>query len=94
MEQVTYKFHFEEKWQEVIGNADQALVDMTICKDIRTPHACLEGGCGSCKARLLEGRVDMAPTDTLTDEEVAQGFILTCQAKPLTPTITLEFDLD
>ena len=94
MDQVTYKFHFEEKWQEVTGTPEQVLVEMTISHDIRTPHACLEGGCGSCKARLLDGKVDMPSTDILSDEEVAAGYILTCMAKPLTPTISLDFDID
>jgi 3-ketosteroid 9alpha-monooxygenase subunit B len=95
MDVVKYKFHFEEQWQEVEGNPGQKLVEMTIAKEIRTPHACLEGGCGSCKCKLLEGKTDFNnPTGLLDDDEVAGGFILACQSRPLTPTIAVEFDLD
>lgn len=94
MEVVKYKFFFEEQWQEVTGKPEQALVQMTIESDIRTPHACLEGGCGSCKCRLVEGKVDMAPTDTLSEEEVAEGYILACQSRALTPVVAVNFDLD
>lgn len=95
MDQVRYKFHFEEKWQEVQGTSEQKLVEMTIAAEVRTPHACLEGGCGSCKCKLLEGQTDFNnPTGLLDEDEVADGFILACQSRPLTPTIAVEFDLD
>jgi 3-ketosteroid 9alpha-monooxygenase subunit B len=94
MEKVTYRFHFEGKWQEVTGTSDQVLVEMTMAQDIRTPHACREGGCGTCKARLLEGRVAMAPNDILGEEDMAQGFILACQSKPLTHTVVLDYDIE
>lgn len=91
---VKYKFLFEERWQEVEGSSDQLLVEMTIAKEIRTPHACLEGGCGSCKCKLLEGKVDLGPNDILTEKDVKEGFILACQSRPLTPTITVNFDFE
>lgn len=94
MDVIKYKFHFEDRWQEVDGRAGQKLVEMTIARDIRTPHACLEGGCGSCKGRLIEGRVELGPNDALSAEDASQGFILACQATPLTPSITVDFDID
>jgi ferredoxin len=95
MSKVHYKFHFEDNWQEIEGSSDQKLVEMTIAKEIRTPHACLEGGCGSCKCKLIEGRVDFKdPNGLLDDDEVAGGLILACQSRPLTPNITVDFDLD
>jgi 3-ketosteroid 9alpha-monooxygenase subunit B len=43
------------------------------------PFACEEGYCGSCAARCLRGKVTMLANDVFTPEEVAQGWILTCQ---------------
>lgn len=94
MDVIKYKFRFEDEWQEIEGQADQKLVEMTIARDIRTPHACLEGGCGSCKCRLLDGKVDLGPNDVLSEEDVAAGYILACQSRPLTPSITVDFDLE
>lgn len=95
MSEIKYKFHFEDKWQEIEGDSSQKLVEMTIAKEIRTPHACLEGGCGSCKCKLIEGKVDFSdPNNLLEDEEIASGYILACQSRPLTPKITVDFDLD
>lgn len=92
--QVRYKFKFEDEWQEVEGKEGQSLVDMTETAEIRTPHACLEGGCGSCKCKLIEGKVDLGPNEALSDEEAAEGYILACQSRPLTDTIVVDFDID
>ena len=44
-------------------------------------NACRSGTCGSCRARLVSGNVSMAVRDGLTDHDIAEGYILTCQAK-------------
>lgn len=56
------------------------------------PHSCLSGYCATCRAKLMEGRVRMEINDALTEEEVAQGYILTCQAIPLTERIVVDYD--
>ncbi|MBH0780766.1 2Fe-2S iron-sulfur cluster-binding protein [Nocardia bovistercoris] len=59
---------------------------------LNPPFACEEGNCGTCMARLVDGRVEMRVNDALTDEDVADGYILTCQSDPLTPTLTVEYE--
>ena len=54
-----------------------------------TPYACRSGVCGTCRARLVSGRVDPGVPFALTDEEQAAGIILTCVARPLTPEVVL-----
>ncbi|GBD07105.1 1,2-phenylacetyl-CoA epoxidase, subunit E [bacterium HR21] len=56
------------------------------------PHSCLSGYCATCRAKLVEGRVRMEINDALTEEEVAQGYILTCQSLPLTARIVVDYD--
>jgi 3-ketosteroid 9alpha-monooxygenase subunit B len=56
------------------------------------PYSCEEGFCGCCAARLLEGRVHMAATDALTEEEKRRGLILTCQARPLTSVCKVRYE--
>ena len=50
------------------------------------------GGWGTCRAKILEGKVRMERNFALDKKEVANGFILTCQAHPLTPRVVLSFD--
>jgi ring-1,2-phenylacetyl-CoA epoxidase subunit PaaE len=56
------------------------------------PYSCKSGVCATCKAKLLVGQVQMVRNFALTPEEVAAGFVLTCQARPLTAEVMLSFD--
>jgi ring-1,2-phenylacetyl-CoA epoxidase subunit PaaE len=56
------------------------------------PFACRGGVCGTCRARVVEGRVEMRRNYALEDDEVAQGFVLTCQALPVTDEVAVDFD--
>jgi ring-1,2-phenylacetyl-CoA epoxidase subunit PaaE len=57
------------------------------------PFACKGGVCCTCKAKLVEGKVEMDVNYGLEAEEIAAGFILTCQSHPRTPTLIVDFDL-
>lgn len=56
------------------------------------PFACKGGVCATCKARLVEGRVEMDVNYALEKDEVAAGFILTCQSHPVTDHVYVDFD--
>jgi ring-1,2-phenylacetyl-CoA epoxidase subunit PaaE len=56
------------------------------------PFACKGGMCSTCRAKLVEGKVDMDVNYALEKDEVAAGFILTCQSHPLTPKVFVDFD--
>lgn len=56
------------------------------------PFACKGGVCGTCRARLCEGEVDMARNYALEPAEVDAGFILTCQSFPVSDTVTVDYD--
>jgi ring-1,2-phenylacetyl-CoA epoxidase subunit PaaE len=69
------------------------ILDSARASGLRAPFACKGGVCGTCRARLTAGKVEMASNFTLTAEELADGYILTCQAIPITPKVTLTYDL-
>jgi ring-1,2-phenylacetyl-CoA epoxidase subunit PaaE len=56
------------------------------------PYACKGGVCSTCRARLVDGRVEMARNFALEPDEVADGYVLTCQASPLTEKLTVDYD--
>lgn len=57
------------------------------------PFSCRGGVCCSCKAKVLEGSASMKLNYSLTDEEVKNGYILTCQAHPTSENVTISFDV-
>ncbi|PQJ75288.1 ferredoxin--NADP reductase [Polaribacter gangjinensis] len=59
---------------------------------VDAPYSCQGGVCSSCLGKVTDGKAVMVKNSILTDKEVAEGFILTCQAHPITPKITIDFD--
>lgn len=59
---------------------------------LEVPYSCTSGVCGTCRAQVLEGQVQMARNFALDRREVAAGQVLCCQAQPLTPRVLLSFD--
>lgn len=64
----------------------QTILDAALAAGIPYPHGCRSGRCGSCKSRLIEGKVELLQHSrfALTDEEKAGGLVLACRAVPLT----------
>ena len=74
-------------------NADSASVlDAASAAGLEVPYSCTSGVCGTCRAKCLEGRVRMTRNFALEKVEVAAGYVLTCQAHPLTERVVLSFD--
>ncbi|MCV7229540.1 2Fe-2S iron-sulfur cluster-binding protein [Mycolicibacterium komossense] len=70
---------------------DQTLVDVMLDAGIHVPHSCREGHCGSCVATVISGRVEMAQCDILEPDDLADGLILGCQARPVSDDVHIEF---
>ena len=70
----------------------QVILDAALDRDIDAPHSCQGGICSSCIARIKEGTAVMRKNQILTDSEVAEGLVLTCQAQPTSPTIVVDYD--
>lgn len=70
----------------------EAIIDAAIRAGRNLPYSCKGGMCCTCRAKLLEGRVAMAANYSLEPWETEAGFVLTCQARPLTPHVTVDFD--
>jgi ring-1,2-phenylacetyl-CoA epoxidase subunit PaaE len=56
------------------------------------PFACKGGVCGTCRAQVTDGEVDMRRNYALDDDEVSRGFVLTCQSFPVSDAVTVDFD--
>ncbi len=68
------------------------ILDSALDAGADVPYACKGAVCCTCRAKVLEGEVEMAMNYSLTDDEVAEGYILTCQSMPRSPKVTVSFD--
>lgn len=69
-----------------------SIIEAARAAGLDLPYSCQGGMCCTCRARLAGGRAEMAVNYSLQQWEIDAGFILTCQARPLTPRLTLDFD--
>ncbi len=71
---------------------DLSLLDAAIDNAMDAPFACKAGVCSTCRAKVTEGEVEMLTNHALEDNEIADGFVLTCQCYPLTDTVRFDYD--
>ncbi len=69
-----------------------SILDAASAAGLEVPYSCTSGVCGTCRAKVIEGQVRMERNFALDRKEVASGFVLTCQAHPLTERVVLSFD--
>ena len=75
-----------------LGADGQNILDGALDNGVDLPFACKGGVCATCKAKLLEGEVDMDVNHALEADELAAGYILTCQSHPVTDRVVVDFD--
>lgn len=68
------------------------VLDAVLKENIDAPYSCQGGVCSSCIAKIKEGKATMVKNQILTDGEIEDGLILTCQAHPTTPTLKVDYD--
>ncbi|TFZ07669.1 1,2-phenylacetyl-CoA epoxidase subunit PaaE [Ramlibacter humi] len=79
--------------REITFTRDQpSILDCASAAGLEVPFSCTSGVCGTCRAKLVEGEVRMERNFALDKKEVAAGFILTCQAHPVSERVVLSFD--
>ena len=71
----------------------ETILDALIKLNLDPPHSCTSGACSSCVAQVTKGQTKMDACYALDDDEVKAGMVLTCQAHPTTPEVTLTYDV-
>jgi ring-1,2-phenylacetyl-CoA epoxidase subunit PaaE len=79
--------------RELVYRRDQpSILDSASAAGLEVPYSCTSGVCGTCRAKLVEGKVRMDRNFALDRADLAGGFVLTCQAHPLSARVVLSFD--
>ena len=92
----TYKITFtlDGRSAEVLSpvHARESVLNAALRRRPDVPFACAGGVCGTCRAKLLSGKVHMDENYALEPEELDAGYVLTCQSHPTTPEVTVDYD--
>lgn len=77
---------------EVTVNPNQKIIDAVKDAGYDPPYSCLSGICTTCRARLKSGKIEMDEREGLSDAEIEDGFILTCQSHPLSDDVEIDYE--
>ena len=72
--------------------AGQSVLDGALTVRSDAPYACMGGACGTCRAKLVSGTVDMEHNYALGQADLDAGYVLTCQSQPTSPEVTVDYD--
>jgi ring-1,2-phenylacetyl-CoA epoxidase subunit PaaE len=86
------KIVYDEETLELDVPKKMTILDAALQKNIDVPYSCQGGVCSSCMAKITVGSATMIQNNILTDSEIKEGLVLTCQAIPSTKEITVDFD--
>lgn len=87
----TVKVTLDGVTKDILVKENATILDAAIDAGMDPPFACQMGVCCTCRAKLTSGKVEMEEDEGLSDTEVKQGYILTCQSHPLSADCELEY---
>ncbi len=87
------KVHLNGQVVEISINNNATILETLIKEGFDPPYSCTSGACSTCLAKTISGEVKMDVHYAIDDDEVAQGFILTCQAHPITPEVEITYEI-
>lgn len=89
----TVVVHLDGQTHTVSWPRGEKLLDVLVAKGIEAPFSCREGHCGACATTLARGEVEMETNDVLEAEDLDEGLILACQARPLSDELEVSYDV-
>jgi ferredoxin len=76
----------------VSQHAGETLLESARRAGLSPPFSCEAGNCATCIAQVTEGEAKMRANNALDDDEIADGWVLTCQGEPVTPHVTVVYE--
>ncbi|MEM6343409.1 MAG: ferredoxin--NADP reductase [Bacteroidota bacterium] len=92
LQEQTVAIILDGETHQLIVQADEYILDSAIRAGLEPPYSCQAGTCSSCRAMLISGTVAMDESLGLSDAELEQGYVLSCQCHPLDEEVVLDFE--
>ena len=87
------KVIFDGKEHEFDVTEKETILEAALDAGYDPPYSCMVAACCTCRAKLVSGKVEMDDRESLTDAEIAKGYVLTCQSHPKSNGIVLNYDM-
>ena len=84
--------HLDGQTHTVSWPRTEKLLDVLLEQGLDAPFSCREGHCGACAVTAVTGEVEMEVNDVLEPDDLAEGLILACQARPLSDSVEISYD--
>ena len=78
--------------EQTISVGTETILEAALKAGIDAPFSCRSAICSTCMAQLVEGTVEMEMNHVLTDEELEEGFVVTCQSHPTSDKVKISYD--
>jgi ring-1,2-phenylacetyl-CoA epoxidase subunit PaaE len=78
--------------EHTIEVGSETILEAALKAGVDAPFSCRSAICSTCMGQLIEGEVKMDMNHVLTDEEVEEGFVVTCQSHPTTEKVKISYD--
>lgn len=88
---VKIKIYGEE--HNITVHPEETIIMASMREGQDPPYSCQIGACSTCRAKVLSGQVKMDENEGLTEQEVADGYVLSCTARPLSDDVYVDFDV-
>lgn len=88
----TVIIELDGKTHEAAHHPDTTILQTARSIGLSPPYSCEAGNCATCMARCVEGSVSMFVNDVLTDDELAEGWVLTCQSVPTSEVVKVVYE--
>ncbi|MBN1301799.1 MAG: ferredoxin--NADP reductase [Melioribacteraceae bacterium] len=85
---------FKGNEHKIIVNPDESILQKALATGLELPNSCQFGSCSSCKAKLISGQMKLIDQTALSEEELEQGYCLTCVGHPATDNVVILYDND
>ena len=89
---VTLTIVVDEEIVTIEMSQNENILEAALKNNVDAPYSCQGGVCSSCIARVTKGKATMALNQILTENEVSEGLILTCQANPVSEILAIDYD--
>ena len=89
---VTLTIVVDEEIVTIEMSQNENILEAALKNNVDAPYSCQGGVCSSCIARVTLGKATMKQNQILTENEVSEGLILTCQAQPVSEILAIDYD--